>query len=157
AILEGADANTIGGATAAHRNILSGNTAFGVRVNGQNTGVKADNNVIRNNWIGPDANGTSSLANLAAGIGVDDFSNATLVLSHVIAGNQNEVALTGTQNTSTSISGNLIGIAPDGTTAMPGSQSGILITDAKNTKIGGTNAADANTLANNPNNGVTIT
>jgi titin len=58
--------NTIGGATAASRNVISGNTYYGILINDTNT----TNNSILGNYIGLDASGTSALPNIYSGIGI---------------------------------------------------------------------------------------
>ena len=55
----GASANTIGGATAAYRNIVSGNTQSGILVTENGT----DLNIIKGNFIGTNAAGTSAVPN----------------------------------------------------------------------------------------------
>ena len=151
-----ADANTIGGATLAEGNVVAANTSYGIKVFGANAGAIASSNTIRNNWVGPNAAGTASLGNIAAGIQIDDFTTATVIRDNVISGNQNGVVLNGTLNTNTSITNNLVGVAPDGSTAMGNPLSGITITDASNASVGGTGAGEGNVIANNGGNGITI-
>src|SRR5438128_863891 len=50
--------NTIGGTTAADRNVISGNTAYGVEISGG-----ASNNIVLGNYVGVDASGSSAIAN----------------------------------------------------------------------------------------------
>ncbi len=54
-----ASANTIGGTTAAARNIISGNTDAGVEID------DANDNVVEGNFIGTDVTGTVALGNIA--------------------------------------------------------------------------------------------
>ncbi|HEV7767274.1 MAG TPA: hypothetical protein VGQ76_19890, partial [Thermoanaerobaculia bacterium] len=161
---------TIGGPSTAHRNVISGNTSTGVRIDGvgsvmiagapaSETADHVTDTVISNNWIGPDASGTNALGAGTAGIAVDAFATGTIIGSpgnaNVISGNDIGI-LIGTGIVSTTISANLIGIAPDGTTPMGNTQDGILLLDATGTKIGGTGAGDGNAIGNNGGNGVTI-
>lgn len=70
----GASDNTIGGASAAARNVISGNNtsipsevAAGVVIEGTNSGPQTTENLVEGNFIGTDATGTTALAN-ATGI-----------------------------------------------------------------------------------------
>ena len=56
--------NLIGGATAAARNIISGNAGDGVFV----SGASAQGNVISGNYVGVDATGTRALGNGRSGV-----------------------------------------------------------------------------------------
>ncbi len=71
----GATANTVGGATSAHRNVISGNGSEGVEVNGE----ASDNNIIRGNWIGVNAAGTAALGTGADGIFITGGADGTYV------------------------------------------------------------------------------
>jgi uncharacterized repeat protein (TIGR01451 family) len=151
------DSNFIGGPTPGEINVISGNTTYGVHIGGASAGATADNNVITNSYIGPNAAGSANVQNLTAGVAVDDFSTSTLMTGNVISGNQNGIILNGTANSGTSILGNLIGIAPDGSTAMGNAQAGIVINGATLARIGTTTFGEGNQIANNGTNGVTVT
>src|SRR5205085_8430221 len=58
-ILNGASNNTIGGASAAFRNVISGNNNSGIYVT--SSASNCSGNVIANNFIGTDAAGTASI------------------------------------------------------------------------------------------------
>lgn len=60
-ITSGADGNIIGGATAADRNIISGNELSGVVILSAGT----TSNVVKGNYIGTDAAGSSAIANVS--------------------------------------------------------------------------------------------
>jgi CSLREA domain-containing protein len=57
-LINGADNCTIGGTTAAARNVIAGNGNGGVRI-----AFSADNNTVQGNYIGTDAGGTINLSN----------------------------------------------------------------------------------------------
>ena len=59
-----APGNTIGGTTAAARNIISGNNGDGVRFQG----LDANGNVLQGNYIGTDVTGTADLGNNSKGV-----------------------------------------------------------------------------------------
>ena len=64
---------TVGGTSAAARNVISGNTGNGISLT--NIGVTVSNNIIRGNYIGVAADGTTALGNTANGILIDNFNN----------------------------------------------------------------------------------
>ncbi|MBU1943715.1 MAG: right-handed parallel beta-helix repeat-containing protein [Actinobacteria bacterium] len=77
-----ADSNTIGGTTAGHRNIISGNNFLGVYINGS-TG-----NDIQGNYIGTNVAGTAALANGWSGVLLFDNANNTMVGGSATAANR---------------------------------------------------------------------
>ena len=78
------DATVIGGATPAHRNVIAGNTNGGVNM----VATTATNTVIRNNWIGVDAGGSTLLPNGSFGIVVGG-TTGTSISENTIAGHAN--------------------------------------------------------------------
>ncbi len=56
--IDGTSNNTIGGTTAATRNVISGNTGYGLVIDGTNG--TASGNVIAGNYIGTDATGSTA-------------------------------------------------------------------------------------------------
>ncbi len=83
-----AQSNSIGGSSASERNIISGNTNYGIYITDSNT----NGNLIKGNYIGTDVNGTAMLAN---GYGV-----------HIILGAQNNIIGGSTAGERNIISGN---------------------------------------------------
>jgi len=73
--------NTIGGATAAARNIISANRQNGVAI-GLDLGSGSTGITVRNNYIGTDVNGTNCLGNLLDGVVVNRGA-----VSHTVADN----------------------------------------------------------------------
>jgi hypothetical protein len=55
--------NTVGGTTAADRNILSGNTNNGVEITGPPGGTASVFNMVEGNFIGTQADGSTALGN----------------------------------------------------------------------------------------------
>jgi len=175
----GSSGNTVGGATTAHRNVISGNIGRGVFIVGD-ASISADNNIVQGNYIGVAADGSSPLGNSgAAGLGIQVASytlvgrtaNSTQIFSNVIADNTGtgpdccagvliEDTLNGANRpTGTIIRGNFIGTTAAGNAAVGTSRqgNGIELRHTLNTMIGGTTAADRNVISANSRNGVVIT
>ncbi len=159
----GARGAIIGGTTAAERNIISGSSYDGgIVIEGENTGQ----NVIKGNWIGLDRSGAAD-PNATAGIYISAASHTTIGGSeagagNVISGNQSGIWLVASRNIT--ITGNLIGLAPDGRTPLPnrnesrpGQAYGILLDQGtNNTTIGGVADLERNVIAANDGHGIYI-
>ncbi len=110
--------NTIGGTTAAARNIISGNTNDGVYI----TGASATNNLIQGNYIGTDSSGTTALSNGTMGIRItgsaagNTIGGATTGAGNLISGNANSGIYIDASNTT--VKGNLVGTNASGTAAI---------------------------------------
>ena len=154
--LSGASTSTIGGMTAADRNVISGGTTSGsqgIQIAGTGTG-----NVVKGNYIGTSAAGTATLPNAGDGVKIISSSNtiiggATALEANVIAGN----GLDGIRvnGDGTIVKGNFIGTNSAGAVLGNG-DAGIQIVSANNNVIGGTAAGEANTIANNGIKGVFV-
>ncbi len=81
------DGNTVGGTTAAARNLISGNAMSGVRV------ALSTNTVIRGNFIGTDKDGVQDLGNGDQGISLVDSDDS--LVGGVMAGAGNRIAFNG--------------------------------------------------------------
>ena len=132
---------TIGGSTAAARNVISGNRDHGIWLNSGSTGA-----VVQGNFIGTDATGTVALGNLE---GVLIRGTANQLIGNVISGNSADgiILQTSAASASNTIAGNLIGTNAAGTAALPNGN-GILLQGDGNT-IGGTTAASRNVISGN--------
>ncbi|MBS1569049.1 MAG: HYR domain-containing protein, partial [Bacteroidetes bacterium] len=75
--------NMIGGATVAARNVISGNSDYGINIRH----ISTSGNTVRNNYIGTNANGTAALSNGGFGVVVLDGADDTQVLDNLISGN----------------------------------------------------------------------
>ena len=154
--------NTIGGAAAADRNVISGNTQFGIAVRSGGS-----NNIIRGNYIGTNALGNAMVPNQDPGIYLDTGSNGNTIGGSG-AGEGNVISGNNTTNTATSagvyvlsssntIRGNLIGTDSGGTTNLRNDGAGItLASGAANNVVGGTVAGARNTIAFNTGDGVRL-
>ena len=131
--------NTIGGTTAAERNIISGNAAVGVGISG------AGGNTILGNYIGSDATGTQALGNVYQGVGIQAPGNRIGGLTagerNLITGSENGIDISGTGNL---VQGNYVGTDKTGTVSL---ENGIGINvRGSNNGVGGT----AGTTAGGP-------
>jgi parallel beta-helix repeat protein len=151
----------LGGATAAERNVISGNNLSGVVIQG------ASGNTLRGNYIGTTPSGTAKLANGANASGnIDGVTIATVtgsicagtgssnntVENNVISGNGSQggteltgfgVVVRGASSSGNILRGNTIGVGADGTTVVDNAAGGVLLESATNTLI------ENNTIAAN--------
>src|SRR4051794_4003886 len=156
-ILNTATGNTIGGATAAARNLISGGTTAGITLGNSGTA----NNVVQNNYIGTNAAGTAALPNFT-GISFNG-AGANTIRGNVISGNNSNSNFSAgiqLENTTsnTLVVGNKIGTSADGTAAIPNTY-GVQFTDgfsggANQNTIG--TLAEPNVIAFNSRAGVTL-
>ncbi len=145
----GSTGNTIGGITAAARNIISGNTDDGVEITGSDT----TGNLVAGNFVGTNLAGTAALGNGTNGVEIDTSASdntiggTTATARNVISGNSGFGVEIDTYATGNVVDGNYIGVDKTGDAAL-GNITGILITSADNT-IGGTAAGSGNVIAGN--------
>jgi hypothetical protein len=81
-IVGGAHGNTIGGTTAAARNLISGNSAQGVSIHDSGTTT----NMVQGNYIGLNATGTAAITNTYAGVEICGGDNNNTIGSSSNAG-----------------------------------------------------------------------
>jgi hypothetical protein len=117
-ILVQAANTTIGGLTAADRNVISGNADSGVRILGAGT----TGTTIRGNYIGTNAAGTAAVGNAVDGIVVDGGTGAVIGgiaagAGNVISGNAGRGIDLTNNSSGTVVRGNLVGT--DATGALP--------------------------------------
>jgi parallel beta-helix repeat protein len=144
----------IGGTTAASRNVISGNSGDGIRVEG------ATDAVILGNYLGVDAaTGAVAVANGGAGISLDanntTVGNGTVSGRNVIAGNDEQGVLI-RSGSGTTIIGNFIGAAASGVVGAGNVLEGIRIDGGSGHRVGGTVAGEANVISDNGGSGITV-
>ncbi|HYI08638.1 MAG TPA: hypothetical protein VEK57_06180, partial [Thermoanaerobaculia bacterium] len=169
--------NTIGGATAGHRNVISGNATAGIYLQGSGGGVIAsaprrkgrtvgrhgvaigtgivENNVIQGNYIGTNAAGNAALGN---GYGIQlaaDTLNNTIGPDNVLSGNVKGVYISHFSAQDNLIVGNYIGVT-DTLAPLGNTFAGISVGDGTDNHIGDINPGDGNVIAHNTNEGIVV-
>ena len=148
-------ANTIGGSSAAERNLIAGNSSVGIDLKFGSTGS------IRGNYIGVDVTGAAALP---TGLGIYCENGNGLVVGGSIAADRNVIAgadfpggsgifLQSCPNSI--IRGNYIGTNPAGTEAFP-NETGIGSSLSTGLQIGGMGAGDGNLISGNRNVGLNL-
>ena len=155
--------NTVGGTTAAARNILSGNAGAGVFI----TGAASTGNLVTGNYIGVNSTGSYSLNNLVGGVGIG-YSPGIMPASgniigsgvnktpgicnggcNVISGNaMNGLLLSSSANNL--IAYNHIGVDKNNSSFVGNSGDGVGLIDSPNNMI------DNNVINGNNDNGVNL-
>ena len=154
----GATGNTIGGTTAAARNVISGNASQGIYILEAGTG----GNFIQGNYIGTNAAGTAALANGFAGIEINGGLGQNLIggtapgAGNVLSGNLSQgVAIIGSQTNT--LQGNFVGTNAAGTAAIPNGFAGVQIfSGGQFNVVGGSIPAARNILSGNTGQGAAI-
>ncbi len=152
-IYQGASSNIIGGTTALTRNVLSGNSQYGVWIGGTNT----TGNVVLGNYIGTDASGKLMLSNSLGGVFLADGTSHNVIggtnagAGNLISGNLGSgILLRGSNVVNNVIEGNFIGTDLTGTNAIPNEIAGVTIdTGASLNVIGGLVPGARNVISGN--------
>lgn len=147
--------NTIGGSTAGHRNVISGNAdGNGVLL----SGATATGNTVQGNYIGTDAAGTAAVANGDGGVNLSGATNNS-ILDNVLSGNGPggigagiKIQFSATGNV---VQGNVVGLNAAGGAAVPNFR-GVLIVEAGGNTVGGASAGDRNVISGNDSSGIVI-
>ena len=146
----GSTLNTVGGAAAGARNVISGNGADGVA-------IFAESNTIKGNYIGTDATGTADVGNQRTGILVGEdlafIGGAQPGEGNLISGNSAGGIELGADGAD--VFGNRIGTNAAGTGPLPNELYGIGIFGDLN-RIGGLNAGEGNVIAFTSGTGVYV-
>lgn len=154
AILDGSS-NRIGGASAASRNIISGNRQSGVLLTGTNTAA----NIVQGNFIGVDLAGSSKLSNSFDGINLsgaisNQIGGSASGEGNLISGNGLAGIFIATASAKgNQIQGNLIGTDFAGATMLGNRTSGVWVESPGNL-IGGSQHGARNVISGNQQSGV---
>jgi len=152
--------NTVGGDTAAERNVISGNAWSGVQI----TGLGTDYNIIKGNFIGTDISGTSALPNgndgvvFVSGARWNTVGGTNPGEGNLISGNTwSGVSIFGDNTDSNYVFGNTIGTDVNGTTDLGNSWIGVFVGwGAANNSVGGATANHRNVISGNDQDGVQL-
>ncbi len=145
---------TIGGASSAARNTISGNGQAGILGEGD----AAFQVAVLGNRIGTNVGGTAAIGNGGDGIELRDSGNYTIgdAVSggmNIISGNDGNGVRIHQDNLSTILSNNRIGTNAEGTAAVPNQGDGVRIEQAASVAFGG-GAGFENLLSGNGGNGI---
>ncbi len=158
-IAAGSADNTIGGITAAARNIISGIDGPGVDI----TDATTTGNVVLGNYIGTALSGTAALGNDGDGVAIesgaaDNTIGGTVAgAGNVISGNTAYgVEISGTGTSGNVVDGDSIGADLTGTVAIANATGVELDAGASGNTIGSTTAGAGNTIADNTQDGVQV-
>lgn len=158
--------NTVGGATAETRNVISGNALNGVLI----TGEASTGNVVSGNYIGTDTTGFAARGNAFNGVevaasgntvGGDQPGEGNLISANEEHGVDIFGEAKGTGADENMVVGNRIGTNADGSAAMGNQRDGVRIISfdpmpAANNVIGGLTAGAGNLISGNVEAGVEI-
>ncbi len=146
--------STIGGTGPLEKNLISGNSVYGIRLR------ESSNCTTQGNYIGTDITGTQPLGNKNAGIESDhnDGGVGCSIIGNLISGNGAGVHIGQTfepGSTNNIIQGNFIGTDFSGERALPNNRYGIEVNDNVNT-IGGPSIAVSNIISGNASGGIVL-
>ncbi|HEX8597477.1 MAG TPA: hypothetical protein VF952_03080, partial [Chloroflexia bacterium] len=146
--------NTIGGPTAAARNLISGNEYIGVEIGGPGS----TGNLVQGNYIGTNGAGNAAVPNIGGGISVvsNGENDSNQIIGNVVSGNRENGISMLYYAYGTVVQGNLIGVTANGAAKLPNRRNGILINMGMNNTIGGTTAGTRNVISGNDLNGVEL-
>jgi len=146
--------NTIGGVTAAARNVISGFVIAIEIYAAQSSFNLVPGNTVWGNYIGTNAFGVvvPGLGNTTGifvnGVPKNTIGGTARGARNVISGNTTGIYLLGPTASGNLVQGNYIGLDPTGTLAEP-NQTGVFVNDAMNNTIGGTAPGAGNVIAGN--------
>ena len=160
----GSDNNTVGGTTAAARNVISGNDADGVYV------CCSAGNAIQGNYIGTSSSGTADLGNSFYGVFLDSFATGANTVGgtmgvtlggpctgacNVISGNDQSGVRITPGASGYVVAGNYIGTDVNGTADVGNTNDGVFVQGSNNT-LGGTASGARNLISGNDLDGVSL-
>ena len=159
--------NTIGGTSAAQRNVVSGNGGTGIALSNST----ASGNTIEGNYIGTNSAGTAAVGNGADGVLLDNAPNNTVGgttgvtvggactgACNLSSGNtSNGFGILAGSASGNTVAGNYAGLDVTGKQALPNGDIGFEAQDAPNNTIGGTTPAARNVFSGNLGAGVSLT
>ncbi len=158
-IASGASGNIIGGTNALARNVLSGNSQYGIYITDSNT----TGNVVLGNYIGTDASGSRALANGLSGVFIGNGASGCTIggtntgTRNVLSGNAQYGVIITSNTTDNVVLGNYIGTDMSGSLMVSNAFGGVfLAAGASHNLIGGMNAGAGNVISGNLGNGILL-
>lgn len=152
----GAQFNTVGGDTVAERNYICSGSGDGLEIS-HNSATPTMNNIVKNNYIGVNALGTTAgnVRNLRQGITLEDFSSHNELSYNVIGGNGSNGIRIYRESNYTQVHHNYIGVGPNGTTPLGNGTDAAAPKGRYGIKIEGSsyNNVHDNIVANHPDHG----
>jgi hypothetical protein len=152
--------NVVGGSA---QNVISGNHADGVLIVVSSTGGVATNNVVLNNRIGTNPEGTVAHPNMHGvtifGAGSNRVGGSSpAFIGNLISGNlATGITIEGAGATANIVVGNLIGTDADGTNRLANGLDGVLLgAGTANNRIGGLFTRERNIISGNDGHGIRI-
>ncbi|MCP4900486.1 MAG: hypothetical protein GY906_26275, partial [bacterium] len=136
----------VGGTRREERNVISGNSNYGMMV------VVSFNNLVLGNYIGVDSSGASALPNQEA-VNIEGASR-NILQRNVISGNEGGVRIWNDSEHNL-LRANRLGVAAEDSLPIPNQWQGIRIESASN-QIGGPYPEDGNVIAHNEGGGVEV-
>jgi parallel beta-helix repeat protein len=153
-IANGASGNIIGGTNALSRNVISGNSQYGIFITDSNT----TGNVVLGNYIGTDSSGSNALANEKSGVFIGNGASGNIIggtnalARNILSGNSEYGVIITTNTTANVVLGNYIGTDTSGSYAVPNIIGGVfLAAGATDNLIGGATAGARNVISGNTN------
>ena len=145
-LIENANGVLVGGTTKAARNVISGNSANGILIEG------GSDHTIQGNYIGTTADGMDRLGNAAAGISLEGSSGnliggTTPGARNVISANDGGIRFSDQSDANLTI-GNYIGVGADGSTDL-GNVFGVIYLLSDDNQLGGLTPEERNVIAGN--------
>ena len=130
-VTSGSGHNTFGGQTVSSRNVISGNSQYGIYIGGTNTG----GNIIEGNYIGTDPSGSIAVPNGLSGVFIGGATLGNNIGEPAVAGARNVISgnsqygvwVSDTNTTGNVVVGNYIGTDATGSNAIPNQSSGIFM------------------------------
>ena len=146
---------TVGGTNTLARNVLSGNTGYGVSFT-----ANAIESVAQGNYMGTNLAGTGAVPNGLSGVNLNNALSVTIGgtaagAGNVISGNLlNGIFVSGSFGDL--IQGNFIGTTATGAAALANGNNGVSINSSDGITVGGTAAGARNVISGNTFEGVSI-
>lgn len=157
-IISEARGNVIGGSSAGHANVLSGNDGHGVFII-----YGAQSNHVAGNFIGTDPTGElAGFGNVEGGVTLLDapgnfIGGSRATEGNVISGNYGiGIFVSSSASSGNRICGNLVGLSAGGTAPLGNGQGGISVLDAGENVIGGSDPEAGNIVSGNDAVGILI-